>query len=143
MPVILPVVLALIGVGVLVLFWQGSSIPGSIAWRARRAMRQRKAQLMKAPSAELLADARRAVQFERWERFPAGKTLVVDDIKNDAQLRVVINQLFAAVTEEDREKNRRGRDGNYFEFYDSGLALVLEVLEGRMKAAPNEGPRGV
>jgi hypothetical protein len=131
-PVILPVLIALIGVGVVSVFWQGSSLPGSIAWRARQTLRRRKAQLMKAPTAELVADARSAVRFERWERFPAGKTLVVEDIKDDAQLRVVINQLFAAVTEEDREKNRRGRDGNYFEFYDSGLALVLEVLEERM-----------
>jgi hypothetical protein len=131
-----PLVVALIAVPVLGLLWQFTPFPGSIDWRARQALRRLRAQRNKASTVELLVEARRAVQFERWERFPAGKTLVTDEIHSDARLREVIRKLFTEVTEEDRERNRDGRDGNYFEFYDSGLAMLLEVLEDRLKVAP-------
>jgi hypothetical protein len=130
--------LALVGVAVLCLFWQISPLPGSIDWRARRVTVRHKAYLGKAVTAELVAVARRAVQFERWERFPAGEAIVIESIESDERLCELLEKLVVEVTEEDREMNQRGRDSNHFELHDSGLSAVLEALEAR-RGAPPEG----
>ncbi len=107
---------------------------------ARRAARRHGARVRKASTAELLAEARSGVRLEHWERFPAGKMLMAEDMKNAESLRDALRKLFEEVTQEDREKNQHGRDSNFFEFYDSGLILILEVLEKRLKTPPNAGP---
>jgi hypothetical protein len=135
-PARVPLAVAFIAASVLCLVWQLSPLPGSIDRRARKALQRRRAELTEAPTPELLSEARRAVRFERWERFAAGNALVTDDIRSDVQLRDALAKLFAEVTDEDREMRRHGRDCNDFEFHDSGLALVVEVLEERLKGAP-------
>jgi hypothetical protein len=107
---------------------------------ARRGARQHRARIRKASTAELLEEARRRVRSEQWERFPTGKALMVEDVQSDDRLRDALTKLWDEVTQEDREKNQHGRDSNYFEFYDSGLVLIQQVLEERLKTPPNAGP---
>jgi hypothetical protein len=130
--VLLAIVLGLVGL----YWWERAGLPGSIQWRARRATRRRKAWLVRASPAQLLDEVRRSVQFERWERFPTGRMLMVSNLRDDAALMDAVERLFAEVTDEDREKNQHGRDSNFFEFYDSGLALVLDALEARVSGTP-------
>jgi hypothetical protein len=88
----------------------------------------------------LLAEARSGVEFENWERFPAGKTLMVEDIQSDERLHAALAKLWDEVTQEDRDKDQHGRDSNYFEFHDSGLVVIQDVLAERLKTRRSAGP---
>jgi hypothetical protein len=132
--------LAFIAFVVALSFWQFTSLPGSIFWRAKRASRRHREHLLAASTETLLVEARGGVQFERWERFPSGKRLLDEEIRTDESLREGLRKLFDEVVQEDREKSQHGRDSNHFEFHDSGLAVILEVLEERLEAPPNAGP---
>ncbi len=130
--------LALVGIAIAYFFRQLPSLFAPvIVWRERR---RYKARLRKAASTELLAEARAGVRRRGWQRFRTGKTLLVEAIPGDALLRDLLTQLLAEVTEEDRERNRRGRESNEFEFCESGLNLVLEALEERLLLLPSAGP---
>jgi hypothetical protein len=43
------------------------------------------------------------------------------------------------VTQEDRAKDQHGRDSNYFEFYDSGLVAIEQVLAERLETGRSAG----
>jgi hypothetical protein len=107
---------------------------------ARRGARRHHARIRKASTAELVEEARRGIRSEHWQRFPAGKMLMVEDVQSDEGLRDALQKLWAEVTQEDREKNQHGRDSNYFEFYDSGLVAIEEVLAERLKTGRRAGP---
>jgi hypothetical protein len=110
---------------------------GVIVWRERR---RYLARLRRAASTDLVDETRASVRRLTWQRFPTGNALLVQDVRTEALLRDVLTKLLVEVTDEDHVKNRRGRESNDFEFYESGLNLVLEVLEERLKTAPNAGP---
>ena len=125
---------ALIGV---VVVWERFALPGSIMWRANRSLKRRNARLLRASTEVLLSEARSAVQYEHWERFAPVRALLQDDRWTDAALLRVLEELFAALSEDDAATGRLGRGGNVFEFYDCGLASILEALEKRTPPAPH------
>ena len=124
---------ALVGV---VVVWERLGLPGSIVWRARRSQKRESARLLRASTEVLLSEARSAVHYEHWERFAPARALLQDDRWTDAALLRVLDELFAALNEDDQAKGRSGRDSNYFEFYDCGLASIVEALQNRTAAAP-------
>ena len=50
----------------------------------------------------------------------------------DCTLLESLEALFGEISEEDRTHDRRGRDSNFFDFYDLGFASVCENLRTRM-----------
>ena len=125
--------LAVIGV---VVVWEYFALPGSIIWRARRFDKRESARRLRASTEVLLSEARSAVRYEHWERFAPARALLQDDRWTDAALLRVLEELFAVLSEDDKVKGRPGRGGNVFEFYDCGLASILEALEKRTAPAP-------
>jgi hypothetical protein len=84
------------------------------------------------PIDDLLANVRMSLRVEKWERFPSGHALLQDRPWTDQALRETLSQLLAEVVAEDRAQGRDGRESNYFEFHDSGLAGILELVEARL-----------
>lgn len=125
---------ALVGV---VAVWQYLALPGSIVWRARRFQQREHARLLRASTDVLLSEARSAVRYEHWERFAPARALLQDDRWTDAALLRVLDELFAALNEDDEVKGRSGRDSSVFEFYDCGLASIFEALQKRTAPAAN------
>jgi hypothetical protein len=121
--------LILLGAVVACLFWNISSLPGGYSWRAAQDLQRQRVKLRTAPTSELLALVRGAVQHRRWQRFPSVERMMV--IEDPAALRDALNALVAEMKGEDRQKNQFGRDTMFYEFCNSPLALVLEVLESR------------
>jgi hypothetical protein len=125
---------ALVGV---VLVWERLELPGSIMWRARRSQKRESARLLRASTEVLLSEARSAVTYEHWEKFAPARALLEGDRWTDAELLRVLDELFAALSEDDTAKSRAGRDSNWFEFYDCGLASIVEALQKRTAPAPH------
>jgi hypothetical protein len=124
---------ALVGV---VVVWERLELPGSIMWRARRSQEREAARLLRASTDVLLSEARSAITYEHWERFAPARALLQGDRWTDAELLRVLDELFAAVGEDDNVNGRSGRASNYFEFYDCGLASIVEALRKRTAPAP-------
>ena len=128
-------VLVIFGLVGLVVGWEWLQLPGSIMWRARRTMQREQARRRRAPTADLLAEARDAIRYERWDRLAAGRALLEheNDHWTDETLLQALEGLLAAVNDDDRAQGRSGRDSGYFEFHDCGLAWICEALTDRRK----------
>jgi hypothetical protein len=122
--------------------WEKFELPGSIVWRAQRTLRREQARLLRASTAELVAQAREAVRSERWEGFRPGRALL--ELENDAwtdeNLVRVLEDLSVALGDDDRARGRAGRSSNEFEFYDCGLASILAALEARRRTPGASDP---
>ena len=121
--------------GGVVVVWQYLALPGSIVWRARRFQKRESARRLRASTEVLLSEARSAVHYEHWERFAPARALLQDDRWTDAALLRALDELFAALNEDDKVQGRSGRDSSVFEFYDCGLASICEVLQKRTAPA--------
>jgi heme exporter protein D len=98
----------------------------------RRRDRLREAARQRAPTHELVTGAKWAVRFEGWERFETGKRILsLDDNCSESVLHTSLKALWVEVCEEDRQECRSGRDSNFFELYDCGIAAIIEELERR------------
>jgi hypothetical protein len=73
-----------------------------------------------------------AVRFERWDRFATGAEILKRDAWTESELLHALEKLFEDVTNEDHANGRTGRDSNFFEFYDCGLAAISEALRDRL-----------
>lgn len=105
---------------------------GFWAIRSRVAARRRHAWLRTCPIDGLVEQAREAIRFERWERFVEASDILSRAGWSERDLLHALEALWAAVVEEDRRLGRSGRDSNFFELYDSGIAAVLEALRDRV-----------
>jgi hypothetical protein len=86
----------------------------------------------RAPASALLAEVKQAVRFEHWERFASGeRILALDGACAEDDLFAAVMALWGEVCDEDHREGRSGRDSNFFELYDSGIALIREELERR------------
>jgi hypothetical protein len=124
-------VVGLAGLFGLWLVWERFGLPGSIAWRALRSTERNAARLRRAPIADLLSEVRDALRGERWEQMGPAPALLGEDRWTDDRLLRALDELFAALRADDESKGRSGRDSNYFEFHDCGLAAICEALQKR------------
>jgi len=127
---------ALVGVS---LVWEKLELPGSIGWRARRFRKRENERLFRTSPADLLAEARKAVRYEQWERFAPARALFQEEPWTDERLLGLLEELYAALAGDDRAKGLSGRSGSVFEFYDCGLASITEALEKRTRSAGGRG----
>jgi hypothetical protein len=106
-------------------------------WRAQRTLKRALERRQRAPTAELVAEAREAIRSERWDRLAAGRALLehANDHWTDEALLRALEALLAAVNEDDRAHGRSGRASGYFEFHDCGLASICEALTARLKSS--------
>ena len=128
---VLIVVGGMVGLVAVVATWEYLGLPGSIMWRARRATKRDGERRLRAPTADLLAEAQAAVRFEHWERFGPADALLRASTWSDEQLLRALEELFAAARDDDASKGRSGRDSNVFEFHDCGLAWIADALRTR------------
>ena len=126
---------AVIGV---VAVWEYLQLPGSIIWRAQRTLRRHIERLGRESTAELVARARKEIHAERWEGFGPARALVERDDWTDEALLRALEDLYAALSADDRAKGRSARGGAVFEFYDCGLASICDALKKRL---PSGGSR--
>lgn len=98
----------------------------------------RKRKLLKYKKFIQTADAeRRAKDILRvlstdWIRFKSAQSMLQKTIWTDQELLEGLENVFTEATEEDTKKRRSGRNSNYFEFYDCGLASHCEALRDRL-----------
>lgn len=107
------------------------ALPGTFRGTARRRAARIEAQRARAPTGELVAEARALVRYCQWQDFDAAGALRQDGPWTDAKLLEVLRALYAAVADDDRARGRSGRDSHVFEFHDAGLASICRALEGR------------
>ncbi|TKC90539.1 hypothetical protein [Polyangium fumosum] len=110
-----------------------------VAWgwtapqRARRAAEREIEAQRRMSVGELAELALGLVRYERWERFAAAEALRAHaSFWTDRELRDALTRLRVEVLEEDAAHRHTGRESNRFEWYDSGLAGVWEILEERV-----------
>ncbi len=119
----------------------------ALAWWAigslhrMRHNREYHSRLREAPLEELTKRCAEAVLSEQWERLDAGRSIVDGENWTERSLLDALNVLWTKITEEDGGRGRTGRDSNYFEFYDSGLAGITEALHDRL-GIPHSWERG-
>jgi hypothetical protein len=122
----------LAALGLWLFVWEPLGLPGSIAWRSARLSQRWRERLAATSTDDLARSASELIRYERWERFPSAVAVLERSSGwSDSSLREALRALFAECAEEDRERGRGGRDSNYFELYDCGLAAILEELDRR------------
>lgn len=67
-----------------------------------------------------------------WGRLAPGAALQAANARTEKDLLDGLEALWDALIAEDKEKDRSGRDSNYFDSYDFGLARVLAALPDRL-----------
>lgn len=109
--------------------WNRLRLPGSLLWNAARRARKEQERVAALPTAKLVEEVRSRIRFERWERFGAAIRILDDDGWTDASLLQGLNDLYAEAVNE--QPGNYGRGSNIFEFYDCGLAHIVESLKKR------------
>jgi hypothetical protein len=88
---------------------------------------------MRTPADDLAREAVGAIDSERWGHFAAAESLSQRSEQwTDVALIEALENLWREVIADDQARGRQGRDSNRFEFYDTGLAVMLEVLRERV-----------
>ena len=106
-------------------------------WFAQRVARRQVARLSRMTADEMAQEARWRIHRTSWKGFPSATALVDRGAGwSDRDLHDTLAALGASIVEEDRRLGLQGRDSNHFEFHDLGLAVMLEVLEARLKSEP-------
>lgn len=96
-----------------------------------RADARHRAWLRALPAQELASEVRRLAVFAGLEEFQTVQELAQDLPWTDVLLLEKLEALLAAVSQKDLEAGRTGRDSHLFEFYDTGLATIREILSAR------------
>jgi hypothetical protein len=111
-------------------------LPGSIVWNAKRVLRRERDRRSTMPADDLAREAQARIRHERWEKFASATAVLARSSGwSDQDLYDTLRALLAEVAQEDQQTGRHGRESNYFEFYDCGLAGIVEVLDARLKGA--------
>lgn len=113
----------------------GGFIAGLVA-AGRMAAKRRDAaaaeRLRTAPVGDLAAEVAKAVTMAGWGRLEPGAALQAATAQSDRELLEGLDALWSALVAEDEASGRSGRDSNYFDFYDFGLARTSEALRERV-----------
>lgn len=99
---------------------------------SRRRQRKQDELLRSAEISDLASMACQAIRYEGWDRFSAGTKIVNRVEWTDRELFDALEELWCAATDEDKESGKSGRESNYFELYDCGLAGIIEALTERL-----------
>ncbi|MDI1480373.1 hypothetical protein [Polyangium sp. y55x31] len=128
---------ALAGALILWLFvWEKFELPGSIGWKSKRLSRREHDRRSRMSPDDLAQEVHSSIRYEQWDRFPSAAAILARSSGwSDQNLCDALKALLAEVAQEDQQAGRNRRDSNYFEFYDCGLAGILDVLEARLKGA--------
>jgi hypothetical protein len=124
----------------LALFISAVAIPLAWLWIVhpvvlRNRDRKRKAGRRRASAEELLTEAKEAVRSEGWQRFRSGQGILSLESTSESGLYTSLRALWEEACEEDRKTGRSGRDSNYFELHDCGIAWIMEELQQRAGGA--------
>lgn len=119
----------------------GLGIAGALAWgwlgipvRARRRAEADRAARARMSATELARFALQVARSERWDAFPAFARLKARAASvGDRDLYELLDALFAECAADDAARGRSGRDSNHFEWHDTGLVSVLEILRARSR----------
>jgi hypothetical protein len=102
----------------------------------RRRDQRRTAARQRATTGELLIDAKDAVRSEGWQRFKSGERILsLEQSCAESDFYLALKTLWAEACDEDHQKGRSGRDSNFFELHDCGMAALTEELERRAGGA--------
>ncbi len=121
------------------LYWvallMAGAVVGIIAAARVTARHRQKAfdeRLRTPPVHDLAAEIATTVVSAGWDRLEPGAALQCPDARTEKNLLDGLDALLEALMAEDEEKGQTGRDSNYFNFYDLGLARVSEALRDRL-----------
>ena len=106
-------------------------LPGSIVWFAKRSAEKQEERLLGTPTADLVSEARETIRTWGFQALQPSELFLREDDWSDEELMHALNELYAAIIEDDDRHGRAGRDSRHFDFHDSGLAWILAALEKR------------
>ena len=84
-------------------------------------------------AAELASEALRRVRGEGWESFPTAGEFATERSWTDETLAAALEDFRVELLASEPPSMRPSREGNVFEWYDCGLALIAEILQKRAR----------
>lgn len=120
-------------VAILVILGAVAGLIASSHFAAKRRQKAAEERLRTAPIHDLASEVAHAVGLAGWGRLEPGAALQAADARTEKDLLDGLGALSDALIAEDREKDRSGRDSNYFDFHDFGLARISEALRARLE----------